>query len=101
MEAPTQNGLRCCDGMTFVERGDGLEDCLEWVALVLTCVSKRKPVQTFAALVHLERAHAVASLSFADRICTLALWTWRALFGVPEATPIGRGRALNCCDGCG
>ena len=96
MEAPAKNGLRFRDGITSVECGDGLEDCLEWVALVLACVSEAKPMQALAALVHLERTHAIAALAFTDGIRTLALWAWRALLGVPETTRIGRSRALNC-----
>ena len=98
MKAPAKNGLRFRDGMTSVECGDGLEDCLEWVALVLACVSEGKPMETLAALVHLERTHAIAALAFADRVRTLALRAWRALFGVPEATRVGRGCGcgLNC-----
>ncbi len=99
MEAPAKNGLRFRDGMTSVECGDGLEDCLEWVALVLACVSEGKPMETFAALVHLERTHAIAALAFTDGIRTLALGARRALLGVLETTRFVWGHTLNCCGG--
>ena len=101
MKAPAKNGLRFRDGMTSVECGDGLEDCLEGVALVLACVSEDKAMETLAALVHLERTHAIAAPAFTDGIRTLALWAWRTLLGVLKATRVGRGCGcgLNCCGG--
>lgn len=101
MEAPAKNGLRFGNGITFVECGHGLKDGLQRVALVLAGVSEGKPMLALAALVHLERTHAIAALALSDGIRTVALRTWRALFRVPELTRVGRrcGRGLNCC-GC-
>jgi hypothetical protein len=86
MEAAANQRLSFGEGMTAVEGGDGFENGLERIALMLACVSERESVQAFAALVYLERAHTIPAFARSDGIGTVAFLARGPFFGVLKAT---------------
>ncbi len=65
--------------MTEVEDGDGLQNCLEGVGLVLSCLPG-EAMEALDTLVELQGSETVSPSALLDRLLRFAFRAWRVLW---------------------